>query len=62
MKNLTDFRKTVETGVDPRLATFLNFLRCKSKTRKLLFETQMIAIKLGWDSHSRGIYFISVFS
>ena len=25
MKNLTDSRKTVETGVDPRLATFLNF-------------------------------------
>ena len=23
MKNLTDFRKTVETGVDPRLHCFL---------------------------------------
>ena len=29
---------------------------------KLLFETQMTAIKLGWDSHSRGIYFTSLFS
>ena len=32
------------------------------KAGKLLFETQMTAIKLGWDSHSRVIYFISVSS
>ena len=32
------------------------------KAGKLLFKTQMTAIKLGWDMHSRGIYFISVFS
>ena len=25
MKNLTDFRKTVETGVDPRLLNYHNF-------------------------------------
>ena len=24
MKNLTDFRKTVETGVDPRLFRYIN--------------------------------------
>ena len=26
MKNLTDFRKTVETGMDPRLNTFFKRL------------------------------------
>ena len=41
------------------LKTFLGKSR---KAGKLLFETQMTAIKLGWDSHSRGIYFFSFFS
>ena len=27
MKNLTDFRKTVETGVDPRLAPAFGLVR-----------------------------------
>ena len=32
---------------------FLNFLEESRKAGKLPFETQMTAIKLGWDSHSR---------
>ena len=30
----------------------------QQQTNKQLFGTQMTAIKLEWDSHSRGIYFI----
>ena len=31
------------------------------KAGKLLFKTQMTAIKLGWDMHSRGIYLFPFF-
>ena len=38
------------------------FLLSKSRNAgKLLFETQMTAIKLGWDSHPRGIYLFRFF-
>ena len=76
-KNPTNFSKRVETGVDPCLpncplgespTTSYCQIECwhvlgeSRKAGKLLFETQTTAIKLGWDSHSHGIYFISVFS
>ena len=32
MKNLTDLRKTVETGVDPRLCAFVVQKKFKKKT------------------------------
>ena len=44
------------------IMNFLNFWSESRKARKLQFETQITAIKQGWDSHSRRIYFISAFS
>ena len=40
------------------IMNFFNFLGESQKAGKLLFETLMTAIKLGWDSYSRGIDFI----
>ena len=37
MKNLTDLRKTVETGVDPRLCAFVVQKKFKKKTN--VFKT-----------------------
>ena len=44
MKNLTDFRKTVETGMDPRLGF-------TGKVRKLLFSV----VKRGFSSRHYNI-------
>ena len=47
MKNLTDFRKTVETGVDPRLCSAGNIACCQLKVfylkkGKVYYRTQLI--------------------
>ena len=39
-KNLTDFRKTVETGMDPRLKPMCRLMRGKHKCLVLLLTLQ----------------------
>ena len=50
MKNLTDFRKTVETGVDPPLALLRNIQNIRICMRKkpivsVTYENERILIK-----------------
>ena len=43
MKNLTDFRKTMETGVDPRLPCEQAFSICEVVIRTVACQSRLVA-------------------